>query len=109
MEDMCVLPLPRKFPDGPHRLSCSIRSDPASPAGWTCRAPPPGSTRRRAGIESDHRNLGHLCPLLKAVTRVNKRYWISEAAGVSPRTPAHPACPLPGWTHPHSRRTEGRS
>lgn len=41
---VCFLPLRRKFPDGPRRLSCSRQSDPASPAGWTCRAPPPGRT-----------------------------------------------------------------
>lgn len=42
---------------------------------------------------------------LKPVTRTGDQYWIAAAAGVPPRTPAHPDGPLPGWRRLHSRHT----
>lgn len=106
MEDACLLPLRRKFPDGPRHPSGSRRSDPASPAGWTCRAPPPGRTETRRCSEALARTSASP---LKPGTRTDDQYWTTGTAGVSPRTPAPPAGPLRGWTRPRSSRTRRRS
>lgn len=41
MGSCLLLPPQHKCQDPPHHPSCSRPSDPASPAGWTCTAPPP--------------------------------------------------------------------